>query len=147
MAGITVLALDLERTLISDAMNREPRPGLFAFLLFCVQNFQRVVLLTSVNRTTALEVLRELQAQGCVPAEFVDAVEYIEWDGRHKDLRFVRGAAMEDILFVDDDPAWVMPGQEAQYIAIVEYDPYLVQGEDTELQRVRTVLEKILHEG
>jgi len=32
--GVRVLALDLERTLISDAMSAEPRPGLFAFLAF-----------------------------------------------------------------------------------------------------------------
>jgi len=48
---------------------------------------------------------------------------------------------MEEVLFVDDDAGWVAPGQEAQYIAIAEYDPYLVRGEDMEFQRVRSLLE------
>ena len=51
--NIKVLALDLERTLISDAMNREPRPGLFSFLQFCVQHFERVILFTSVSKRIA----------------------------------------------------------------------------------------------
>ena len=140
MAVIKVLALDLERTLVSDAMNRDPRPGLFDFLLFCVHNFEQVVLFTAVNKGQALAVLNELQEKGFAPAEFVSKVTYVEWEGKYKDLRFVPGLAAEEILFVDDDAGWVAPGQEAQYIAIAEYDPYLMQGADTELQRVRSVL-------
>ncbi len=56
---IKVIALDLERTLISDALNREPRPGLFEFLDFCVQHFERVVLFTSVNKRITYEVISE----------------------------------------------------------------------------------------
>ena len=140
MTNIKVLALDMERTLVSDAMNREPRPGLFLFLQFCVQAFERVILFTCVNRQQAFAVLDELQTQGFVPAEFVSKVEYTQWEGKYKDLRFVPGAAMEAILLVDDDAGWIVPGQEAQYISIAEYDPYLVQGKDTELQRVQDVL-------
>jgi hypothetical protein len=36
-----ILALDLERTLISDAMNCAPRPGLLSFLEFCAPRFAR----------------------------------------------------------------------------------------------------------
>jgi hypothetical protein len=140
MPNIKVLALDLERTLVSDAMNREPRPGLFDFLEFCVQRFERVVLFTSVNQTQALDVLKELEEQGTAPTEFLTKVEYVEWEGKYKDLRFIPGAAMNEILFIDDDPGWVVPGQEAQYIAIAEYDPYLVRGTDTEFQRVCSAL-------
>ena len=140
MAVIKVLALDLERTIVSDAMNREPRPGLFDFLLFCVHTFERVVLFTAVNKGQALAVLTELQEKGFAPKEFVSKVTYVEWEGKYKDLRFVSGVAAEEILFIDDDSGWVAPGQERQYIPIAEYDPYLVQGADTELQRVCSVL-------
>ena len=43
-----VLALDLEGTLISNAMSCIPRPGLFAFLEGCREMFARVVLFTAV---------------------------------------------------------------------------------------------------
>ncbi len=141
MTRIRVLALDLERTLISDAMNREPRPGLYDFLRFCTQRFERVVLFTSVNRAQAFAALNELREQGHVPAEFIDKVEYIVWDSKYKDLRNIAGASVEEVLFVDDDAGWVLPGQEAQYIPIAEYDPYLVRGTDEELKRLRLLLE------
>jgi hypothetical protein len=51
--GVKVLALDLERTLISDAMSAEPRPGLGDFLAFCHERFQRVVLFTCVEQQEA----------------------------------------------------------------------------------------------
>ena len=57
--AIRVLALDLERTLMSDAMHREPRPGLHEFLLFCCRRFERVTLFTSVNKKTAFAALQE----------------------------------------------------------------------------------------
>jgi hypothetical protein len=38
----TVVALDLERTLIDDAMSGRPRPGLFEFAHFCLERFERV---------------------------------------------------------------------------------------------------------
>jgi hypothetical protein len=139
--NIKVLALDLERTLISDAMNREPRPGLFSFLQFCVQHFERVVLFTSVSKRIAYEVLDDLWQQGHIPKEFIDKVEYIEWEGEHKDLRYVPNTQYSEILLIDDDEGWIKPEQKTQWIAIGEYDPYLVQGEDRELARVRSILE------
>jgi predicted HAD superfamily phosphohydrolase YqeG len=43
------IALDLEGTLISNAVSQFPRPGLFAFLEYCYQNFVRLVIFTAVN--------------------------------------------------------------------------------------------------
>lgn len=138
--NIKVLALDLERTLISDAMNREPRPGLYSFLQFCLQHFERVVLFTSVNKRLTYEVLDELLQQGDIPKQFIQEVEYIEWEGEHKDLRYVPDAQYSEILLIDDDEGWLKPEQKGQWIAIAEYDPYLVQGEDRELERIRNIL-------
>jgi hypothetical protein len=43
------IALDLEGTLISNAVSQFPRPGLFTFLEYCHQNFDRSVVFTAVN--------------------------------------------------------------------------------------------------
>jgi len=145
--AIRVLALDLERTLISDAMNREPRPGLFDFLSFCCDHFERVALFTSVNRANAFAALQSVAESGEVPQKFLDQVEYIDWDGMYKDLRFVPGAALSEILIIDDDSGWIAPGQESQWLVIAEYDPYLVRGEDLEFQRIRQLLQDRLSTG
>jgi hypothetical protein len=44
-----VLALDLEGTLISNAVSIFPRPGLYNFLEFCHDTFDKIVLFTSVS--------------------------------------------------------------------------------------------------
>lgn len=145
--ALKVLALDLERTLISDAMNREPRPGLFAFLQWCMENFERVALFTSVSRPTVESVLAELWQSHQIPTAFLDRWEYIIWQGKYKDLPFVPGATLEEVILVevilvDDDLGWAASGQEEQALAIAEYDPYLVHGDDTELERIRQVLQE-----
>jgi hypothetical protein len=134
---IRILALDLERTLITDALSAEPRPGLLDFLTFCAGGFERVVLFTCVQQAEALEILEDLARSGHVPREWLDRLEYIEWNGEHKDLRFVPGAAPDEVLLVDDDPTWIRPDQRDQWIAVVAWDG----GEDDELPRLRAVLE------
>jgi len=44
-----VIALDLEGTLISNAVSQIARPGLFDFLEECRKLFPRIVIFTSVN--------------------------------------------------------------------------------------------------
>jgi hypothetical protein len=62
-----------------------------------------------------------------------------------KDLSFVRDAAIEDVLLVDDQERYVIPAQRPQWIPIAEWDaPY--GGEDRELERVRGVIEARLRE-
>lgn len=139
---IRVLALDLERTLISDALHREPRPGLYNFLLFCCQRFERLLLFTSVNKKNAFVALQECVDHGDAPQVFLEKVEYVEWEGKYKDLRFVPNAVPSEVLIVDDDEGWIVPEQKAQWIGIAEYDPYLVRGEDREFARVRRILEE-----
>jgi hypothetical protein len=144
---IRVLSLDLERTLISDAYNREPRPGLRDFLLFCCDRFERIVLFTSVGRANAFAALQECAESGDVPQAFLEKVEYVVWEGKYKDLRFVANASVSEILLVDDDGGWLRPDQQEQWIGIAEYDPYLVKGEDREFDRVRRVLEDKIEQG
>ena len=62
--SIKVLALDLERTLIDNALSARPRPGLLAFLAFCHDQFGRVAIFTTVEEADAREVLGDLERRG-----------------------------------------------------------------------------------
>jgi FMN phosphatase YigB (HAD superfamily) len=136
VVAIRVLALDLERTLISDAGRAEPRPGLVAFLAFCHERFERVVLFTTVDEPDARAALDELVQRHGVPEAFVDQLEYVQWCGEHKGLEFVTGAEPEEVILVDDDEGWIRPAERAQWIAIAPWDG----GPDRELPRVQQLL-------
>ena len=135
--SITILALDLERTLISDALSADPRPGLYEFLAFCHSRFERVVLFTCVEQQVAQEILTQLSSRGYVPPEFLYRLEYVEWGGEYKDLSFIPDSNPEAILLVDDDPAWVRSDQRNRWLAIAGWDG----GEDCELRRIQEILE------
>src|SRR5438105_1312612 len=109
--ALRVLALDLERTLISDANNADPRPGLAVFLAFCHDRFERVVLFTSVEEADARSALGQLVERGHVPAELLEPLSYVAWTGEYKDLDFVTDAVPEEVLLVDDDAGWIRPDQ------------------------------------
>jgi hypothetical protein len=102
--SIRVLALDLERTLIDNAMSGRPRPSLYSFLVICHQHFSRVVVFTTVEEADARAILSELERGGHVPPEMLPHIEYVAWDGEYKDLGFVAGVSPSEVLLVDDDP-------------------------------------------
>lgn len=131
-----VLALDLERTLIDDALHGNPRPGLGPFLEFCDESFSRVVIFTTVEESVAREVLAELAAKGLVPQMLWQRLEFIDWSGEHKDLRFIPGTTSERVWLVDDDGSWIHPEQRSCWIAIAPWDG----GPDEEFARIQTVL-------
>ena len=135
-----VLALDLERTLVSDALRADPRPGLAEFLAFCCARFERVALFTTVEQPDARDALDRAAERAGVPAELVASIGYVPWTGEHKDLVFVAGAAPEEILFVEDDAGWVRPDQCDRWVPIAPWDA----GPDNEWVRVREVLEQRL---
>jgi hypothetical protein len=131
-----ILALDLERTLIATQGEPLPRPGLKAFLERAGAAFDRVVLFSTVPADRCREVARELVAGGHAPAWFAD-VGVVRWDlGEHKSLRFIDGLEfMKDALLVDDNPDYIAPGQESQFVEIKPFrDPY--PADDAELERV-----------
>lgn len=138
--SIRVLALDLERTLIDDALHARPRPGLRGFLEFCHERFERVALFTTVEVTDARDALDGLARAGHLPLRFLDRLEYVAWCGQYKDLSFIPSAAPGEVLLVDDDAGWVRPDQRDQWIPIAAWDG----GADSELLRVRSVLESRL---
>lgn len=139
--GIRILALDLEATLISDAMVPYPRPGLWDFLTFCTRNFERIVLFTCVASDDAEEVIQDLTGKGEIPPEFANRLEYLDWHGSHKDLTFIT-EEIETVVLVDDDPNWVKTDQRSRWIPI---QPWF-SGADGELVRIRNLLCGMLSE-
>jgi len=64
---VTTIALDLEGTLISNAVSQFPRKGLYEFVEFCGSNFESVVFYTAVGDEIACEVVSGLAAEGLMP--------------------------------------------------------------------------------
>ena len=138
MSRPTVLALDLEGTLISNAMSQIPRPGLLDFLSQCKEFFPRVVVFTTVKEELFRRIASLLVEENLAPSWFAD-VEYITWEGRTKDLNFIPGATSHSALLVDDFEVYIHPGQESQWIK-VDYFDYPYDANDTGLVKVLSVI-------
>lgn len=134
--AVHVLALDLERTLISDANRVDPRPGLAAFLDFCHEHFERIAIFTTVDEADARAAIESLVDRGHMSEALAERLEYVSWCGEYKDLAFVPGATSDEVLLVDDDAGWIRPDQRAWWIAIAPWD----NGPDTDLVRVQQLL-------
>ena len=139
LKNIEVLALDLEGTLISNAMSQISRPGLYEFLEFCGHAFPRVVAYTSVSEDRFRRISRTLVDAWAAPEWFSD-VEYIVWDGKTKDLRRIPGADPARTAIVDDYGPYIHPAQRERWVKIWPFEaPY--SDNDRELSRVRLILE------
>jgi hypothetical protein len=138
--SVKVLALDLERTLIDDALSGRPRPGLHEFLAFCHERFERVAMFTTVEESDAREVMEALAERGFLPPGLLDRLEYVGWSGEHKDLGFVANATPGEVILVDDDAGWVHPDQRSRWVSIAAWEG----GPDGELPRVINLLKERL---
>ncbi len=67
LSNIEVLALDLEGTLISNAMSQIARPGLRDFLEFCGAAFSRLVMYTFISEDRFRQIARMLVNEGSAP--------------------------------------------------------------------------------
>ena len=103
-----VLALDLEGTLISNAMSQFPRHGLHAFLEQCETVASRIVIFTAVRHEVFRPIAATLAEEGFAPNWFKD-VEYIPWEGSHKRLEFIPDCDPSTALLIDDNPGYVRP--------------------------------------
>ena len=112
----TILALDLEGTLISNAVSQIPRPGLHTFLIAARSLFERLVIFTTVPEDRVRKISELLLREGCVPAWFVE-LPYVQWSGKIKDLSFVTPTIGEALL-LDDHGPYVKPGQEHLWVEI-----------------------------
>ena len=136
-----VVALDLEGTLISNAISAFPRPGLKLFIENVLKTADRVVMFTTVPEDHARGLLQIIEGEGILPAGFAAAVEFVPYSGKTKDLSAVGEPAAATVLLVDDQPSMVHPGQEANWIPIAEFTPPFDQ-EDHELERVTQIISK-----
>jgi hypothetical protein len=136
---IKVIALDLEGTLISNALSQFPRPGLYPFLEFCRNHFERMVIFTAVSEERTRLIARTLAENGEVPIWFSDSLEYISWSGQYKDLKFVEGTSIQEVLLVDDQEAYIHPEQREQWLPVKEYQsPY--PEDDDELKQLSELI-------
>ncbi len=140
MTRPTVLALDLEGTLISNAMSQIPRPGLFSFLERCQALFPRVVMFTTVKEERFRMIARLLVDEGTAPGWFAN-IEYVHWKGQTKDLSFIPDASVSEALLVDDFEIYIHPGQEAQWVRVDYFDHPYDEG-DAGLAKVLQALEQ-----
>jgi len=117
---ITTVALDLEGTLISNAMSQIPRPGLRAFLERCHTLFGRVVIYTAISEPRFRDIAATLVREELAPAWFAE-IEFVQWDRTTKDLRLIAGTMLAETVLVDDLREYVHPGQEAQWVPVPQF--------------------------
>lgn len=129
-----VLALDLEGTLISDAVSMVTRPGLFKFLTCCRPLFQRIVMFTNIEESLFRRIASRLVDGGSVPRWFAD-IECVAWAGPTKDLMFVCDTDVDNVLLVDDSQLAVHPGQHSRWVPVKSFEHPFEQ-DDCELDRV-----------
>lgn len=138
-ASAWTVALDLEGTLISDAVSQFPRPSLHAFLDGLKALGVELVLLTGVSTGRVRAILHTLAAEGTVPSCAVN-LPCVEWTGGYKDLRdLVPHTALERVLLVDDMPGVLPPEQQAHWLRIAPFEPPF-EKDDGELSRVLAIL-------
>ncbi|MBU50472.1 MAG: hypothetical protein CL920_17475 [Deltaproteobacteria bacterium] len=125
-----ILVLDLEGTLISNAMSQLPRPGLYDFLTFCFERFDGVVLYTAVRATKAREILCSLVDEGLAPPAFA-TMSIVQWNPREtrKELRRVcelfSGSSLHSVRIVDDDEDWIVEAEREFWFPIAYWEsPY-----------------------
>ncbi|MCF3528044.1 hypothetical protein GUR46_03975 [Stenotrophomonas maltophilia] len=120
----SILAMDLEGTLISNAVSQIPRPGLFQFLEEVNGLFERLVVYTTVPEPTFRKLAYLLVAEGRAPSWFAQ-LHYTEWNGSTKDLRRV-SPIPNSTLLLDDYGAYVHPGQADFWVHVPLFAaPYL----------------------
>ncbi|PKG73073.1 hypothetical protein CXF86_19550 [Shewanella sp. GutCb] len=119
-----ILALDLEGTLISNAMSQLPRPGLFEFLSTVKKAFPRVVMFTTISESKFRSIANLLVKEGTAPEWFYE-IEYINWDGTYKDLSLIPRGNISSTLILDDFVGYIHPEQHENWIEIENYgQPY-----------------------
>lgn len=115
-----ILALDLEGTLVSNAVSQIPRPGLRPFLDAVSDLYADIVLYSSVREERVRAVVAELVSRGEAP-EWLAEVECVRWAGPYKRLHILGPPG--GVLLVDDMMAYVHPDDREHWVAIPSYDP------------------------
>jgi hypothetical protein len=136
-----ILALDLEETLISNAVSQFPRPGLYSFLEFCHNNFFRLVIFTTAQELQFRKIAIILAELNKVPKWFPD-LEYINWHGKYKDLSFIPNKKSDRVILIDDMEEYIKPEQKNSWFYIPGYH-YPYPDDDSELKKVINKLSQL----
>lgn len=133
------LALNLEGTLISNAMSQIVRPHLKYFLEEVNYKFDKIVIYTTVSEEKYNEILSLLLKEQNVPEWFKD-VDNIKWSGKYKDLKYVSNE-ISNVFILDDYEGYIVPEQKSQWIEIKQYE-YPYTDNDNELMNILKVIKK-----
>lgn len=113
-----LLCLDLEGTLISNAVSQIPRPGLYRFLER-VSKVCDLMVYTSVS-SDRVDIIRSLLVEERVAPRWFTDLSVIHPKGT---IKFKATCGRTDALLLDDQPGVVAPGEESWWIPILEYVP------------------------
>jgi len=80
----TILARNLEGTLISNVISQIPRPGLYSSLENIHELFDQLMMFTTVPEQRFRSITTLLVDEGSAPAWFA-ALPYIIWSGKTKE--------------------------------------------------------------
>lgn len=134
----TILALDLEGTLISNAISQIPRPGLHQFLEDVQSQFSQLMMFTTVSEERFRSIANLLAREGSAPDWFA-GLRYVHWTGKTKDLRLVT-PCLGEALLLDDHGPYVHPGQEHLWVQIPLFgSPYSHDDDGFRVARRRLV--------
>jgi hypothetical protein len=137
-----IIALDLEGTLVSNAVSQIPRAHLRDFLNFCHGNFERVVIYSAANYEKVRETCARLAAEGDAPPWFAH-VDVFKSRTEYKDLSYIYPRNFRRVLLVDDVETYVDPKQHEQWIPVKQFcQPY---GPDDELLRLMVEVKRRLN--
>jgi len=133
-----LLCLDLEGTLISNAVSQIPRPGLYTFLE-SVSEVCDLMLYTSVSSERVNAIRNLLVKEGVAPAWFLD-LSVCHPSGTIKDKA---RCGRYDAMLLDDQAAVVAPGEESWWVPIVEYLPPYSDDDRELVQALATITSRL----
>jgi len=132
-----IIVLDLEGTLISNAVSIFPRYKLFEFLTFLKNRYDKIVIMTCVEERVFRKVANILCKEGAAP-DWFENLEYIDWRNKsqYKDLRFVSDD-ISNVYIIDDFGVYIVPEQKGQWFKIKSFErPYKKDNEFKKLMKV-----------
>ncbi len=119
------ISLDLEGTIITNALEAHPRPGLGAFLDWCDRRFDRIFVYTCVDQPRANDILSGLVYGGEIDPSVAERMEYVAWsrgfDGARKDLRACAFPVERNVI-LDDMEMWIVPDQRHRWVRAPDYN-------------------------
>lgn len=138
-----MVCLDLEGTLISNAVSQIPRPHLFEFLQ-CVSQFADIVLYTSVSEERTATIKKLLVAEEAAPRWFEDLIS-IHPQGTIKYRSLVPSIEdYEHVLLVDDQAAVVSEDESDWLVRIREFMPPYSDDDQELLQTLAKIKRRML---